>query len=135
MIEPYTSGRVAVVDDDRSVRRALRRLLATEGFEAVTHDGGPEFLASPALHEVDCLLLDVHMPGMSGLQVLAEIREASTKLPVVLMTARYEADFTTRALAAGASAMLRKPFSEEELLEALHQAAGLEAGPPLHLRR
>ena len=127
MTEADTSGRVAVVDDDRSVRRALRRLLATVGFEAVTHDGGPEFLASPALHEVDCLLLDVHMPGMSGFQVLAEIREASAKLPVVLMTARYEADFTIRALEAGASAMLRKPFSEQELMDALHEAAGLQA--------
>jgi FixJ family two-component response regulator len=130
MIEVYPSGRVAVVDDDPSVRRALRRLLATVGFEAVTHEGGREFLASPALHNVDCLLLDVHMPGMSGLEVLAEIGDVSAKLPVVLMTARYEADFTSRALEAGASTMLRKPFSEQELVDALHEAAGLQPVPP-----
>jgi FixJ family two-component response regulator len=118
------AGLVAVVDDDLSVRKALRRLLLSVGVQSVVHESGREFLASPALHEVDCLLLDVHMPGMSGLEVLAEVRVAATKLPVILMTGRYEVDFAERALDAGASAFLRKPFGETDLFAALLQATG-----------
>jgi len=118
------AGAVAIVDDDLSVRRALARLLRSIGVDVVTHASGPEFLASPGLHDVDCLVLDVHMPGMSGIEVLDEVRVAASKLPVVLMTGRYESDFAQRALAAGASAFLRKPFSDEELSAAITEATG-----------
>ena len=121
----HDTGRVAVVDDDASVRRALRRLLGTVGFQTILHDCGTDFLSSPAVHEVDCVLLDVHMPGMSGIEVLEEIRVAASKVPVVLMSARYEADFADKALNAGASSVLRKPFVEEELLAAMADAMEL----------
>ncbi len=117
-------GRVAIVDDDPSVRRALERLLRVMGIGAVAHHSGSAFLSSTGLHEVECLLLDVHMPGLSGMDVLDEIAVAVTKLPVVLMTGRYEVDFADRALSAGASGFLRKPFSEDELIEALEAATG-----------
>ena len=120
---PFT-GLVAVVDDDPSVRSALSRLLGTVGVRCVTHGSGPAFLASPALHDADCLILDVHMPGTSGLDVLEEVGIAASKLPVVLTTGRYEADFAARAIAAGASAYLRKPFGEAELFKALEVATG-----------
>jgi len=122
-------GVVAIVDDDRSVRRALRRLLLAVGVESVVHDSGTEFLASPMLHDVECLLLDVHMPGMSGMDVLAEVQVAATKLPVILMTGRYEVDFAERALSAGASAFLRKPFEENDLFAALAEATGRTVRP------
>jgi FixJ family two-component response regulator len=122
MTEPALAGPIAIVDDDPSVRRALARLLRSHGFDTSTHASGADFLASPALHDVECLLLDVHMPGMSGTEVLEAVREAASKLPVVLMTGRYEVDFAQRALDAGASAFLRKPFEEQELLDAIARA-------------
>lgn len=117
-------GFVAVVDDDPSVRRALTRLLRSVGVPAFGHASGPEFLESRELHNVDCLVLDVHMPGMTGLEVLEEVRVAASKLPVVLMTGRYELEFEERALAAGASALLRKPFSDAVLFAAITEATG-----------
>jgi FixJ family two-component response regulator len=116
------AGPIAIVDDDASVRKALARLLGTHGFATVTHGSGAEFLQSPGLHEVECLLLDVHMPGMPGVEVIEAVREAATKLPVVLMTGRYEVDFAQRSLDAGASAFLRKPFEEDALLAAIDVA-------------
>ena len=118
------AGVVAVVDDDPSVRRALVRLLAALGIEAEAHATGVDFLASRRLHDVDCLLLDVHMPGLNGLEVLEEVRDAATKLPVVLMTGRYDPAFADRSLAAGASAFLRKPFDEGDLISAIERATG-----------
>lgn len=118
------SGPVAVVDDDPSVRRALTRLLRSVGVLASSHASGLDFLESRAIHDVDCLVLDVHMPGLSGLEVLDAVRVASSKLPVVLMTGRSEADFEVRALEAGASALLTKPFSDATFFEALREATG-----------
>lgn len=116
------SGMVAVVDDDSSVRRALARLLRAHDIPCVTHHSGVEFLSSPVLHEVDCLLLDVHMPELSGVEQLDAVRVAVSKLPIVLMTGRYDVDFAERAARAGVSGFLRKPFTERELLDALEAA-------------
>lgn len=121
-------GFVAVVDDDPSVRRALTRLLRSVGVAAAAHPSGLDFLESRALHDVDCLVLDVHMPGMTGLEVLEEVRVAASKLPVVLMTGRYESEFEERALSAGASALLRKPFSDAVLFAAITEATGESIG-------
>ncbi len=117
-------GPVAIVDDDPGVRKALQRLLRAHGLDAVVHESGMKFLESPELHEVECLILDMHMPGVSGVEVLEEVKVAATKLPVVLMTGRYEVDFAQRSLDAGASAFLRKPFEEDELLRAIEIATG-----------
>ena len=121
-------GIVAIVDDDPSVRRALKRLLNSVGVRCVTHGSGLHFLESRELFEVDCLVLDVHMPRMTGMEVLEEIRVASTKLPIVLMTGRFDSDFAERAIAAGASAFLRKPFSDEQLFSAIGEATGRRVG-------
>jgi FixJ family two-component response regulator len=125
MSVPTLNGPIAIVDDDAGVRKALGRLLRVHGFEVVTHESGVEFLESAQLHDVECLILDMHMPGMSGVAVLEEVKVAATKLPVVLMTGRYDVDFAQRSLDAGASAFLRKPFGEDELLRAIETAIGV----------
>jgi len=117
---------IAVVDDDASVRAALSRLLRSMGISCTAHDSGEGYLESPALHEADCVLLDVHMPGLSGPEVMEEVKHAATKVPVILMTARYDADLARRAIEAGASAFLRKPFGDDELAEAIAVATGWE---------
>lgn len=117
-------GPIAIVDDDASVRSALSRLLASIGVSSVTHASGTDFLESRALHDVDCLILDLHLPGLSGMEVLEEVNVAATKLPVVLMTGRYDGAFASEALEAGASAVLRKPFDETALFQAIEQATG-----------
>jgi FixJ family two-component response regulator len=121
---PSFDGLVAIVDDDPSVQRALKRLLSALGIRSETHASGLAFLESRALHDVDCLILDLHLPGMTGSEVMEEVRVVASKLPVVLMTGRYEVDFAERAFAVGASAFLIKPFSEEELLDAIIAATG-----------
>lgn len=121
---PRHDGVIAIVDDDVSVRRALDRLLRSVGLRTLVRDSGREFLESAQLHDVSCLVLDVHMPGMSGPEVLDEVRVAASKLPVVLMTGRYEVDFAQRAIGVGATAFLRKPFTDEELFQALERATG-----------
>lgn len=118
------AGPVAIVDDDASVRSALKRLLASAGVSAVTHASGTDFLESKALHDVDCLILDLHLPGLSGMEVLSEVKVAASKLPVVLMTGRYDSDFAAAAVEAGASAVLRKPFDETTLFDAIEHATG-----------
>jgi len=122
-------GLIAIVDDDVSVRQALERLLKSVGIVSESHGSGMDFLESPALHDADCLLLDLHLPGMSGTEVLGEIRVAASKIPVVLMTGRHEVDFGKKAMAAGASAFLRKPFGEEALFDALATATGKRVAP------
>lgn len=125
MPDGVRTGRlVAIVDDDASVRGALARLLGSMGLECSTHDSGEAYLTSAEFHDADCLLLDVHMPGLSGPEVLDEVRDAATKVPVVLMTARYDGDFARRAIESGASAFLRKPFGDYELATAISDATG-----------
>lgn len=94
------------------------------GIDYVTHASGRDFLDSRQLHEVECLVLDVHMPGLSGMEVLAEVRVAATKLAVILMTGRYDQGFADDAIAAGASVVLRKPFDETAFFAAIEEATG-----------
>lgn len=113
---------VAVVDDDASVRRALCRLLRVAGYAAVGFASGEEFLDALAARAPDCVLLDIHMPGMSGLRVQTRLNAAGFELPVVFITASDDADIERRALGAGGLRVLRKPFSNAVLIEAVEAA-------------
>ena len=110
---------IAIVDDEEPVRKALKRLLSASGLEAESYASGKDFLAASALRRPDCLVLDLHMPGMSGLQVLHELRAAHSTLPTVVITAYDEPQTREQCLAAGASAYLRKPLDERLLLNAI----------------
>jgi FixJ family two-component response regulator len=118
-----TRPRVAVVDDDKSVRKALQRLLRASDLDADTFASAQDFLASLS-HATppDCLVLDLQMPGVSGLDLQRQIGRAGLRLPIVVITAHDEPGMQARCLAAGASAYLRKPLEAGKLLAAIEAA-------------
>ena len=116
---------IAVVDDEEPVRKALGRLLRASGMEVECYAGGGEFLEGSARRRPDCVVLDLHMPGMSGLQVLAALRLARPGIPAVIITAHDAPEIRRQCLAAGAADYLRKPLDERVLLDAI--SAGLRA--------
>jgi FixJ family two-component response regulator len=109
---------VAIVDDEEPVRKALKRLLVASGFEVESYASGKEFLATKH-QRADCVVLDLHMPGMSGLDVLEELRATRRDLPALIITAYDTAEARAQCLAAGASAYLRKPLEERVLLNSI----------------
>ena len=115
---------VAIVDDEEPVRKALRRLLRASGLQAEGYASGAEFLAAAAQRPPDCVVLDLHMAGMSGLQVLRKLQAAPQRSPVVIITAHDEPETRAQCLAAGAAAYLRKPLDERLLLNAISAALG-----------
>jgi FixJ family two-component response regulator len=113
---------VAVVDDDASVRKAIRRLLIAANLQVEVFASGEDFLRSLSAHSPDCLVLDLHMPGMSGLDVQKQIARFGSHLPVVVITAYDEAESRAQCLAAGAAAYLPKPLDGQLLLDAVAAA-------------
>jgi FixJ family two-component response regulator len=110
---------IALVDDEESVRRALTRLLRSAAIDAHGFATGEEFLAAMDDLQPDCVLLDLHMPGMSGFEVLAQLRG---RLPVVVITGHDTPEAEARSLAGGAAAYLRKPVNDRVLLDAVTAA-------------
>ena len=112
---------IAVVDDEVSVRTALGRLLRLADYHVAAFGSGDAFLASMAAHRFDCVILDLHMPGMSGLDVQVRLRK-DFDVPVVFITASDDVGLGQTSLAAGAVRLLRKPFSNDALLDAVRLA-------------
>ena len=121
---------LSVVEDDASVRKATGRLIKSLGFTVEVFASGEEFLHFGNLHNTACLVLDVQMPGMSGLQLQSHLAGAGYRIPIIFITA-YP-DETTRALAldAGAVGFLYKPFGEEALLNGIRLGLKLSDGDP-----
>jgi FixJ family two-component response regulator len=113
---------LAVVDDDESVRESVPALLRSFQFEVCAFSSAEEFLASDALSEVDCLVLDIAMPKMSGLELQNELKARQAQIPIVFITAIVDNDARARILETGAVDCLLKPFSAEALLRAVDKA-------------
>ncbi len=113
---------IAVVDDETSIRVALRRLLQSAGFAVDTFGSGSEFLASLGAHLPDCVVLDLHMTQGNGFAVQAGLAERGLHVPVVVITGHDDAMTSQRALAGGAAAYLRKPVDDQALLAAIASA-------------
>ena len=113
---------VSVVDDDESVRESLPDLLRQCGFAAQAFSSAEQFLASDAVGETCCLLLDIAMPGMSGPDLQHELMRRRRKIPIVFITAYEDTSVLPRILACGAAQCLVKPFSEAALLFAVRAA-------------
>ncbi len=113
---------ISVVDDDESIRESLPDLLREFGFEAQAFTSAEEFLASEAMADTNCLLLDVAMTGMSGPDLQRELKVREQSIPIVFITAQRDATVRPRLLAQGAVECLFKPFEPNDLLEALNTA-------------
>ena len=113
---------VDIVDDDPSVRRALGRLLNSVGLAFRAYDSATAYLVSADREAAACLLLDIHLPEMSGIQLLEHLSEVAPDLSVICMTGRDEPDVDDRVRAVGARKCLRKPFDEGELFEAISRS-------------
>ena len=116
---------VNIVDDDASVRRALKRLLDSIGLRSEGYDSAQAYLDSADLELADCLLLDLHLPQMSGIELLDHLTEVAPNVPVVCMTGRHQADLEERASGGGERPYLRKPFDQAELFDALSTVMGV----------
>jgi FixJ family two-component response regulator len=113
---------IAIVDDEESVREALQSLLKSMGFRAEGFASGEDFLQSALLPGTTCLILDVRMPGMGGLELQRQLAAQKRRIPIIFVTAHGDEDTRARALQAGAVDFLAKPFSEDALLTAVHSA-------------
>jgi FixJ family two-component response regulator len=118
------SALVAVVDDDESVRESLPDLVRALGFEVRAFASAEDFLGSDCLDTTQCMLLDIAMPGMSGPELQQELARRGKAIPIIFITAHADAGVRPQVLARGAITCLVKPFSEDELVEALDDALG-----------
>ena len=113
---------VFIVDDDASVRRALKRLIKVAGFKAKTFGSAREFINSGHYQSAGVLVLDVRMPGMSGLELQKYLADNGSDMPIIFITAHEDIQASRMALEAGAIEFLKKPFEDQTLLEGIQRA-------------
>ena len=113
---------IAIVDDDMSVRKALARVLSAHSFEAEVFGSAREFVTSPRLRNFECLILDQHMPGATGLNLQIHLRHIGVVIPTIIITAYNEIGLREKCIAAGASSFLLKPIDSEILINAINCA-------------
>jgi FixJ family two-component response regulator len=113
---------LAIIDDDVSVRSALQDLIETEGLSTLCFDSAEQFLDSEARHQAACVISDIRMPGMSGLDLQAKLKGERSRIPIIFITAHGDEEMRTRALRDGAVEFLTKPFDDAVLLEIVHAA-------------
>ena len=113
---------ISVIDDDPSARRGLCRLLRSVGFAANAFASAEEYLSSDQPENADCLLLDIRMPGMSGIELQRQLVANHSEVPVIFITAHEEETERVQTLGGNAREVLIKPFSEDSLLNAINKA-------------
>ena len=118
----HNSRLVVIVDDDESVQLALRDLIESEGLSAICFGSAEQFLDSVARSKAACLIADIRMPGMSGLELQAKLKAERCRIPVIFITAHGDAEMRIHAMRQGAVEFLSKPFDDAVLLEIVHTA-------------
>jgi FixJ family two-component response regulator len=115
-------SKVFIVDDDPSVRKSLVRLITSVGLAAQAFPSAQDFSNNPAHEGPACLVLDVRMPGLSGLDLQAELMRRRRLIPIIFITGHGDVPMSVRAMKAGAVDFLEKPFNDQELVDAIHKA-------------
>ena len=113
---------ISIIDDDRSVREAVKSLIRSLGYDAVTFASAEDYLGSDCIRDSECLITDVQMPGMTGVDLRDRLIAKGYRKPIIFMSALSAEEAPFRAKAAGAFGFLRKPFSDERLIECLDKA-------------
>ena len=113
---------IGIVDDDESIRNSISSLVRSAGFKAAVFPSAEAFLCSEYIQDTECLILDVQLPGWSGLDLQRQLAGTMCSIPIIFATAYGDDDVRTRALEQGAVTFLRKPFDDEVLLAAIHSA-------------
>ena len=119
---PADAPRVFVIDDDAAMRAAIQGLLKSAGLRSETFGAAEEFLRSKRPDGPSCLVLDVSLPGISGLDFQRQLADAGVHIPIIFITGHGDIPMTVRAMKSGAVEFLTKPFEDEDLLNAIHQA-------------
>jgi FixJ family two-component response regulator len=122
------TGLIAIVDDDELVRQALESVVKAAGFTTETFGSAEAFLDSIPMNSTKCLILDVRLPGMSGIELQRRLRAKNSGIPIIFVTAHGDASTRERAMEDGAVGFLNKPVRRQTLLDAIH--AALERGQP-----
>jgi FixJ family two-component response regulator len=122
MADPAGAPTVFVIDDDANVRSAIAGLLKVEGLKCLTFGTAHEFLHNPPPEGPTCLVLDVRLPGMNGLEVQRELARAGVRIPIIFITGHGDIPMTVKAMKSGAVEFLTKPFNDQDLLDAIHVA-------------
>jgi FixJ family two-component response regulator len=119
---------ISIIDDDESVRAATNRLVRSLGLVALTFSGADEFLRSPRLHDTSCVIADVQMPGMSGIEMQSLLIARGNNIPIIFITAFPDEKIRARAMEAGAVGFLSKPFKGSALIEFIEAALNSQSG-------
>jgi FixJ family two-component response regulator len=119
---------ISIVDDDESVRDAMAGLMKSYGYLVETFDSGASFLSSDRRSRTDCLIADVQMPGMTGLELHSQLVASGQPIPTILITAHPDERMRARAMKAGVLCYLAKPFCEEDLLGCIRRAVEQQRG-------
>jgi FixJ family two-component response regulator len=122
MTSEQSSRFIAIVDDDKSVQTALQDLIESEGLSTLCFGSAEQFLDSGAQHKAACLIADIRMPGMSGLELQTKLKAERCAIPIIFITAHGDLKMRTQAMRDGAMKFLAKPFDNTVLLEAVHAA-------------
>src|SRR5580704_9943591 len=122
MSNEQSSRFIAIVDDNRSIQTALQDLIESEGLSTLSFSSAEQFLDSGAQHKAACLIADIRMPGISGLELQTKLKAERCRVPIIFITAHGDARMRSQALRDGAVKFLAKPFDNTVLLEAVHAA-------------